>query len=251
MENRGAGQASGQSGSAAGQQYEPKNDYINAYTAKFNLEPNKAALVVVDMQYATGSRHEGLGRRMKERGTESTVAYRFERIEQVVVPNIQKMLNFCRANGIRVMYVVIGSELADYSDMPTHMRTLARDTNNRVGTRENEIIDELKPIDGEPVVRKTTISAFSSSGFEILVRSMDVEQLMFTGVSTNMCVETTARDAADRGFQCVMLEDCLGAAKQEYHDATLVTFQRLFGRVMSSEEAMKELVPQREAIAAR
>lgn len=121
------------------------------------------------------------------------------------------------------------------------MRRLARATNNRVGTREHEILDELKPQQGELVVRKTTISGFSSSGLEATLRTLGTSCLVFSGISTNMCVDTTARDAADRGFKCVLVEDCCGAAKQSYHEAAQITFQRLFGRVASSEEIMGEL----------
>jgi biuret amidohydrolase len=66
-------------------------------------------------------------------------------------------------------------------------------------------------------------------------------QLCFTGVSTNSCVEGTARDAADRGFQCVIIEDGCGAAAAELHDATCRNFARLLGRVTMSGEVLEEL----------
>jgi nicotinamidase-related amidase len=91
------------------------------------------------------------------------------------------------------------------------------------------------------VLNKTTMSAFHSSGFERLVRVWGVEQLVFTGVSTNSCVEGTARDAADRGFRCLLVEDGCGAASEELHHAACRNFQRLLGRVATSERVIAEL----------
>ena len=97
------------------------------------------------------------------------------------------------------------------------------------------------PLPGEAVVNKTTMSAFHSSGFERLVQAMGRTQLCFTGVSTNSCVEGTARDAADRGFQCVIVEDGCGAASADLHDATCRNFARLLGRVATAREVEREL----------
>ena len=71
-------------------------------------------------------------------------------------------------------------------------------------------------------------------GFERLLRSWGMEQILFTGVSTNSCVEGTARDAADRGYRCLLVEDGCGAASQRLHDASCENFQRLLGRVAPS-----------------
>jgi nicotinamidase-related amidase len=85
------------------------------------------------------------------------------------------------------------------------------------------------------------MSAFHSTGFERLVRAWGVEQLLFTGISTNSCVEGTARDAADRGFRCVIVEDGCGAASPALHEATCANFARLLGRVAASAEVLREL----------
>jgi len=216
-------------------------DYAGQFNPGFALEPERVALVVVDLQYASGSRQEGLGRLLKEQGNEVQGAYRFDRIEGVVVPAVQRLLAFFRSHGLRVAYLTVGSELPDYSDLLPHMRGMAERVGNTRGRREHEILDELAPVPGEAVLNKTTMSAFHSSGFERLLRSWGVEQLVFTGVSTNSCVEGTARDAADRGYRCLLIEDGCGAASQRLHDATCENFQRLLGRVASSADVMREL----------
>ena len=220
----------------------PTNDYVTDLNVPFEIEPAKAALVVVDMQYATGSRKAGLGKKLVEEGKlELLAGERFERIEKIVVPNLRRMLAFFRENSLRIIYLTIGSEMEDYSDAPRHMVRLFRATNNRKGQLEHEIIEEVKPLPGELVLNKTTAGAFASTGIDALLRSMGIEYLLFAGVSTNMCVGTTARDAADRGYHCMLIEDCCGAAQNEYHRWEIVTFQRLFGRVDSSEAVMAEI----------
>ena len=216
-------------------------DYAAQFNPGFALEPERVALVVVDMQYASASRQDGLGRLLTEQGRAAQGAYRFDRIEGVVVPTIQRLLMFFRSHRRRIVYLTVGSELPDYSDLLPHMRGMAEMVGNTRGHREHEVLDALQPAPGEPVINKTTMSAFHSSGFERLLRSWGVEQLVFTGVSTNSCVEGTARDAADRGFRCLLVEDGCGAASQRLHDAACENFQRLLGRVAASADVTAEL----------
>ncbi len=218
-----------------------EKDYISDYTATFELEPDSTALIIVDMQYASAYRHTGLGKRLLEEGKEDLAAYRFDRIENIVVPTIKKLLSFFRENRLMIFYITIGSYADDYSDTLPHLKKLFQSSNNRLGQREHEILDELKPEPGEMLINKTTIGAFNSTNLEAILHAYGINSLLFAGVSTNMCVESTARDAADKGFKCVMVEDGCGATKQEYHDATLRTLQRLFGKVQSAEQVIEEL----------
>ena len=222
-------------------------DYAHQFNPGFALDPRTVALVVVDMQYASGSRDHGLGRGLKARGQEGLGAYRFDRIERAVVPTIQRLLAFFRDRGLRLVYLTVGSELPDYSDLLPHMRAFAESAGNTRGNHEHEILDALAPRPGEAVLNKTTMSAFHSTGFERLVRAWGTEQLVFTGISTNSCVEGTARDAADRGFRCLLVEDGCGAASQALHDATCTNFARLLGRVASSAQVLAELQAARTA----
>ena len=223
------------------------SDYAHQFNPGFGLDPRTVALVVVDMQYASGSRDHGLGRGLKARGQEALGAYRFDRIEQTVVPTIQRLLAFFRQHRLKLVYLTVGSELPDYSDLLPHMRAFAESAGNTRGNHEHEILDALAPRAGEAVLNKTTMSAFHSTGFERLVRAWGVEQLVFTGISTNSCVEGTARDAADRGFRCLLVEDGCGAASQTLHDATCTNFARLLGRVASSAQVLTELERARPA----
>lgn len=216
-------------------------DYLTDFLPDFTLEPARTALLVIDMQYASGSRTHGLGRLLTEQGRAESGRWRFDRIERTVVPNIQRLLGFFRRHGLRVVYLTVGSEQPDYSDLPPHMKAFAMAANNTKGNREHEIVDELRPEPGETVLNKTTAGAFNSTGIDALLRTLGTDHLVITGISTNSCVETTARDAADRGYRCVLVDDGCGAAREELHQATLVSFRRLFGRVAMTDEVLREL----------
>ena len=218
----------------------PANDYIQAFMIKRAPNFSRAALVIVDMQYATGHRDGALGRRLAAEGS-NVAGYRFDRIETMVVPNIKLLLSrFRDANGA-VIYLTIGANKADCSAAPPHMIGMFQALKNFAGNREHEIVDELKPRPGESVINKTTIGAFASTGIDHLLRSLGKDELYMSGVSTNMCVDTTAREAADRGYAVTLIEDACGTTHEDLHNATIINFQRLFGRVISTKGALTEL----------
>ena len=215
-------------------------DYIRAYMAERAVDTTKAALVIVDMQYATGSRLGALARKLQAEGSR-VGDYRFDRIERLVLPHTLRLREHFRALGRPVLHVTIGAALPDASDAPVHMRKLFVEFHNHLGSREHEIVDELKPLPGEHVLRKTTIGAFASTNIDSLLRALGAEQLWMCGVSTNMCVETTAREAADRGYLVTLVADACGTTHENLHLVTMRNFQRLFGRVRSTEQSLQEL----------
>jgi nicotinamidase-related amidase len=219
---------------------EASSDYIRVYMTERPVMPAKAALVIIDMQYATGSRQGALARKLAAEGS-SVADYRFDRIERFVLPNTLKLREHFRRLGRPVLHMTVGAALPDASDAPVHMRKLFAGFQNYVGSREHEIVDELKPLPGEHVLRKTTIGAFASTAVDSLLRALGCEQLYLTGVSTNMCVETTAREAADRGYLVTLVEDACGTTHEELHQVTMRNFRRLFGRVHSTAESLAEL----------
>lgn len=215
-------------------------DYIRAYMPERGLDAARAALLIIDMQYATGSRQGALARTLTAQGS-SVGNYRFDRIEQQVLPHTRQLRERCSALGRPVLHVTVGAALADASDAPVHMRKLFVEFANHLGSREHEILDELKPRPGEHVLRKTTIGAFASTNIDSLLRALGCEQLYLCGISTNMCVETTAREAADRGYLVTLVEDACGTTHEDLHQTTMRNFQRLFGRVRSTAQVLDEL----------
>ena len=94
------------------------------------------------------------------------------------------------------------------------------------------ILEDLTPVEGETVFRKRSFGAFNSTNFENLLREMDIETLLVTGCVTNYCVETTVRDAADRGFAVAMVDEAIAGFSQESHDATLASLRSGFAAII-------------------
>ena len=212
-------------------------DYVGQFNAERITEPARSALVIVDMQYATGHRSGPLAAKMKAEGN-SVTDWRFDRIDALVIPNTQRLIKAMRAAGGKVVYITIGAALSDCSDAPVHMRSFFQSVNNYEGQRAHQIIEELAPEPGDPIVRKTSIGAFASTGLDHLLRTMDREYLFMVGVSSNMCVETTAREAADRGYAVTLVEDACATTHKELHEGTMRNFARFFGKVRSTDEVL-------------
>lgn len=108
------------------------------------------------------------------------------------------------------------------------------------GTPATEIIDELKPREGDWVVTNTRVGPFASSDLDDRLRSAGVDTVVLFGVATNISVESAGRYAGDLGYRVVVVEDACAAATQEAHEATIATFG-LLGEVASAEEVLAAL----------
>jgi len=216
-------------------------DYITAFTRPIAIHARDTALVVVDMQYASGSRDHGLGAHLARQGNLADAEYRFHRIETLIVPNTQKLLAAWRAAGAPVVYLTVGARKADMSDAPPHLKTFFQVCNNYEGSLENGIVEALKPLPGEAVVTKNTMGAFASAPLGEVFDRLGVKTAVYVGVSTNNCVDTTAREAADRGYGSILVSDATGTCSDRMQEVTLESFQRLWGRVVTTEGAIGEL----------
>lgn len=216
-------------------------DAVLEHTIAFPLDPRSTALAVIDMQYASACRTTGLGRWLEQEGRAAEGRYRFDRIEQLLLPNISRLLAFVREHGLHRVFVRLGAQLEGCRDLIPHIRELEAAFGNVAGRREFDFLDDLAPQPGEPVVTKLSASAFTSSSIDALLRNLEVESIIFTGVSTSQCVDLTARDAADRGYRCVVVADAVAEDRPDYHEWTLEQFRRLFGRVATTDEVLAEL----------
>ena len=107
-----------------------------------------------------------------------------------------------------------------------------------------EIVPEVAPVDGELVIDKPGKGAFYATDLDLLLRSRQITHLIFTGITTDVCVSTTMRDANDRGYECLVLSDCTGATDVGNHEAALkmVTMQGgVFGAVATSAAVLSAL----------
>ena len=225
------------------------SDYISEFSTSFHLSLTTTALLVIDLQYATGSEKHGLGLLLNKQGRFEEANYRFSRINNYVLPNSKKLIDFFRKANSTIIYITYGAEQEDCSDVPLHIRGIVRGTKNIKGNIEHEIIDTISPLDSEIVLNKVTMGAFSSTGLETRLRSKGITEIVTVGVSTNNCVGMTAMEASDRGFGVVLVSDATGTCDDEAQVSFETMFLRLWGRVINTNDVIKELENKKQKIA--
>ena len=215
--------------------------FVDSFSQTVAVNATDTALLVIDMQNATGNRNMGLGKILAEQGTLDDAAYRFDRIDQVLIPNISKLANAFRSVGAKVVYITYGANMPDASDVPAHIAGIVKATNNIAGQPEHEIVAALAPKPDELVVNKTTQGAFRSTGIDSHLKAMGIKSVVCVGVSTNNCVAMTAMEACDAQYRVVMVSDGTGTDSEEMQTATLTMLKRLWSRVMTTDEVIAEL----------
>jgi biuret amidohydrolase len=116
------------------------------------------------------------------------------------------------------------------------------------GEAGHDIIPELYPIDGEPVIDKPGKGAFYQTSLDLMLRNRQIEALLVCGVTTEVCVHTTVREANDRGFRCIVISDCCGSYFPEFHATGLkmITAQGgIFGWVTTSVDVIAAMRAER------
>lgn len=210
------------------------------------LRPDRsAALVVVDLQYHDASADHGFTRAL-EMMQPGSMSYYTDRLENSVIPATRRLIDGFHDRGMPVIYLTLGSDYADYRDFAPRFRGWLIDFETKSGITgifwsgnpAFEIRRELAPQPQDVVLRKRTFSAFNSSDFEPYLRYTEISTLVIAGVTTNACVESTARDAADRGFGCILVDDATADYDQAAHDASLSAFYFNFGRIGRSDAVL-------------
>ena len=214
----------------------------------FEIDWKKAALVIIDMQNYGCNPDAGVAQMLSLRYPE-IAGYYVPRLTQTAIPNARKLLTAFRRAGRQVLFTRHGPLMPDGRDMIARRRR--RDTDSVTttntptlwskGSFEHEIIETLKPEANEMVIDKNTSSAFNSTGIEWMLRNMGIETLVVAGMATDMCVETTSRDAADRGFNVIIAEDASATFFPDHHRAALSGFARVFGQVWASGDVISAL----------
>ena len=160
----------------------------------------------------------------------------------------RRVLDACRAAGMLVVHTREGHR-PDLSDCPPsklsrgHLKIGIGDAGpmGRIlvrGEPGHGIVDLLEPLEPEPVVDKPGKGAFYATDFESLLRNRGIQSLVVTGVTAEVCVQATVREANDRGFECLVLSDCIASYVPEFYEMTLkmITAQGgIFGWVAPSE----------------
>ncbi|MGY4532144.1 nicotinamidase-related amidase [Pseudomonas sp. TE3786] len=170
------------------------------------------------------------------------------------IPAIQRLLAHARAQGLLVLHTREGHR-PDLSDLPAPKRLRAANAGAPIGHPGplgrllvrgefgHDLIDELQPLPGEPVIDKPGYSAFASTDLDLLLRNRGITELWITGVTTEVCVSSTLRSAVDLGYACTLVSDACGSAYPELHAAALAMVDvegGLFGRVCDSQRLIAE-----------
>ena len=223
---------------------------VQAQPRSFEMDLQKTAVLVVDMQNDFGSKGGLLDR----------LGISIAEI-RAVIPPTARTLAAARSAGIPIVYLKMAyrPDLSDLgaSDAPNRIghlqagvgKTVAAPNGDRSrvlirDTWNTEILDELQPKPGEVVLYKNRFSGFHQTGLDDLLKKKGIRHLIFTGCTTSVCVESTVRDAVFLDYAPVVLADCTAepAGFEMNHKATLTLIEkRLFGSVSSSDEFIRAL----------
>lgn len=188
------------------------------------VSPQRAALLVVDVQNDF----------CHERGACSRVGFDMTAIQQSV-GNLLGLIDAARKAGVPVIFVKTHHDR--WTDSAAWLTRGPRKAGGEIcatGSWGAELY-RVEPAAGERVVVKHRYSGFYMTELEMVLRVLGRQSVLVTGVATNVCVESTARDAFMRDFNVVLVEDCAGAATKEEHEAACANIRGYFGRVLDSE----------------
>lgn len=217
---------------------------VKAEPYDFEFEPEASALLVIDMQNDF----------VKPGGFGEFLGNDVSRLTRTIEPSKKVLEGVRKARVIKVIHTREGHR-SDLSDCPPSKlrrgklkvgigdkgpmgRVLVR------GNKGHDIIDELKPKEGEPVIDKPGKGAFWATDLHDILQNWGIKYLFVTGVTTEVCVHTTVREANDRGYECLVLEDCVGSYFPEFQEVGIKMIKAqggIFGWVSQSDKLLNTL----------
>jgi len=213
--------------------------------------PHECALIIIDMQ---NYQVKGTSAIVEffEKSVPGVIQYFIKQVDDVVNPNITRLLEFFRANKIPIYYTKFACRRNDRKDYAENIRAVNQLSENIIGKYIfpsihdplADIISELKPEDDDIIILKTTSGTFSSTDLEHQLRSLGVNTVIIVGVVTHMCVENTVRIAFDLGFNVFVVKDACAGWSPTLHDSALRGMELMFANVISTDEILKSLKKQ-------
>jgi nicotinamidase-related amidase len=216
---------------------------IEAEPGALSIDLDRTALVIIDMQRDF----------LEPGGFGAALGNDVGRLRPAIAP-CRAVLDAARARGLLVIHTREGHR-PDLSDAP-RLKVARGDPALRIGAPGpmgrilvrgepgHDIIGELCPQAGEPVIDKPGKGAFYQTDLDLMLRNRGIETLLVCGVTTEVCVNTTVREANDRGFRCIVLADCCASYFPEFHAAGLAMIKAqggIFGSVAASPAVLGAL----------
>ena len=198
-------------------------------SAKERWDPRWACLLVVDVQNDFVSPKGSAA----QRGDDVSAA-------QAMVPRLTRLIEEARRVGLTIVY--IRTTHSEWTDTPSWIYRKSQEktlSTCREGSWGAEFYDGISPLPDERVVIKHRYSAFINTDLNTVLKAKGIESVLVTGVATNVCVETTTRDAYMFDYYVTMVEDCAAAYDPRLHEGTLENIRRHFGLVASSGEIIE------------
>lgn len=216
---------------------------IAAEPYPIDLDPSRAALVIIDMQRDF----------LEPGGFGAALGNDVALLRRTIAP-LRHLLEQARAGGLIVIHTREGHR-PDLADLPPTKKARGKlpagigdpGPMGRIlvrGEDGHDIIPELYPLPGEPIVDKPGKGAFHATDLDAMLKNRGIAQLIVCGVTTEVCVHTTVREANDRGYDCLVLEDCVGSYFPEFHAMGLKMIKAqggIFGWVTHSDALIKAL----------
>lgn len=207
-------------------------------TLKKKVHPSHTALLVVDMQNDFCAR----GGLMDKKGLDL-------RMTQAMAPGLVNFIDQARKAQVTVIFIQAITDTPEnwyVSDVSLEQRTRTAKRSGGVdypvcerNSWGADLYDGIKPLPGELVITKHRYSAFIDTELDVVLRSKGIRTVIMSGVGTNICVESTARDGFMKDYYIVFLKDCTAAGTEEEHNSTLRNIDLFFGEVANSGDVLK------------
>jgi nicotinamidase-related amidase len=196
------------------------------------LDPAKTALLVIDIQNTYLEPKET---------PEETARWQpfYDRMRGTVIPNTRRLIDACRAKGVEVLFARIACHKPDGRDRSLSQKKpgfnyllLPKDE------EPSQVVPELAPEPDDIQILKTTDSALTGSNLRLMLRNMDITDVIIAGIFTDQCVSSTVRSLADESFGVLVVDDCCAAATMDLHEAELRIINMIYCHVVQLDEVL-------------